>query len=29
MAKTWFLYDCATTVSFFEDNPEVPELLDA
>src|SRR4029077_3553948 len=26
---SWFLYDCATTVSFFEDNPEVPELLDA
>jgi Ser/Thr protein kinase RdoA (MazF antagonist) len=26
---SWFLYDCATTVSFFEDSPEVPELLDA
>jgi len=26
---SWFLYDCATTVSFFEDNPEVPELLEA
>ncbi len=26
---SWFLYDCATTVSFFEDNPEVPELLKA
>lgn len=26
---SWFLYDCATTVSFFEDQPEVPELLDA
>ena len=23
---SWFLYDCATTVSFFEDRPEVPEL---
>jgi Ser/Thr protein kinase RdoA (MazF antagonist) len=26
---SWFLYDCATTVSFFEDRPEVPELLSA
>ena len=26
---SWFLYDCATTVSFFEDSPEVPELLAA
>src|SRR4029079_13099557 len=26
---SWFLYDCATTVSFFEDNPEVPGLIDA
>lgn len=26
---SWFLYDCATTVSFFEHNPEVPELLAA
>ncbi len=26
---SWFLYDCATTVSFFEDKPEVPELLKA
>ena len=26
---SWFLYDCATTVSFFEDDPEVPELLEA
>ncbi len=26
---SWLLYDCATTVSFFEDNPEVPELLEA
>lgn len=25
----WLLYDCATTVSFFEHRPEVPELLDA
>lgn len=24
---SWFLYDCATTVSFFEHQPEVPELL--
>lgn len=24
---SWFLYDCATTVSFFEDAPEVPELI--
>jgi Ser/Thr protein kinase RdoA (MazF antagonist) len=26
---SWFLYDCATTVSFFEHSPEVPELLSA
>ncbi len=26
---SWFLYDCATTVSFFEHAPEVPELLKA
>jgi Ser/Thr protein kinase RdoA (MazF antagonist) len=26
---SWLLYDCATTVSFFEDAPEVPELIDA
>lgn len=26
---SWFLYDCATTVSFFEDQPEVPELVRA
>ena len=26
---SWFLYDCATTVSFFENQPEVPELLKA
>ena len=26
---SWFLYDCATTVSFFEDDPGVPELLEA
>lgn len=26
---SWFLYDCATTVSFFEHQPEVPELLAA
>ena len=26
---SWFLYDCATTVSFFEHNPEVPDLLAA
>jgi Ser/Thr protein kinase RdoA (MazF antagonist) len=26
---SWFLYDCATTVSFFEHRPEVPELLSA
>ena len=26
---SWFLYDCATTVSFFEHEPEVPELLNA
>jgi Ser/Thr protein kinase RdoA (MazF antagonist) len=26
---SWFLYDCATTVSFFEDSPEVPALIEA
>ncbi len=26
---SWLLYDCATTVSFFEDRPEVPELLES
>jgi Ser/Thr protein kinase RdoA (MazF antagonist) len=26
---SWFLYDCATTLSFFEDSPEVPALIDA
>ena len=26
---SWFLYDCATTVSFFEHQPEVPACLDA
>jgi Ser/Thr protein kinase RdoA (MazF antagonist) len=26
---SWLLYDCATTVSFFEHAPEVPELLQA
>lgn len=26
---SWLLYDCATTVSFFEQAPEVPELLNA
>ena len=26
---SWFLYDCATTVSFFEHKPEVTELLKA
>lgn len=26
---SWFLYDCATTVSFFEDSPDVPGLIDA
>lgn len=26
---SWFLYDCATTVSFFEHQPEVPDLIAA
>ena len=26
---SWFMYDFATTVSFFEDHPQVPELEDA
>ena len=26
---SWYLYDCATTVSFFEHEPEVPRLLAA
>lgn len=26
---SWFLYDCATTVSFFEDASDVPELIAA
>jgi len=26
---SWFLYDCATTVSFFEESPEVPALIEA
>jgi Ser/Thr protein kinase RdoA (MazF antagonist) len=26
---SWFMYDFATTVSFFEDHPKVPELKDA
>lgn len=26
---SWLLYDCATTVSFFEERPEVPDLLSA
>jgi len=26
---SWFLYDCATPVSFFEERPEVPELIEA
>jgi Ser/Thr protein kinase RdoA (MazF antagonist) len=26
---SWYLYDCATTVSFFEHEPEVPELIKA
>ena len=26
---TWFMYDFATTVSFMEDHPRVPELRDA
>lgn len=27
--QSWFLYDCATAVSFFEDAPEVPDLIAA
>ena len=26
---SWFIYDCATTVSFFEHAPEVPQLIEA
>jgi Ser/Thr protein kinase RdoA (MazF antagonist) len=26
---SWLLYDCATTVSFFEEKPEVPDLVKA
>jgi Ser/Thr protein kinase RdoA (MazF antagonist) len=26
---TWFMYDFATTVSFMEDHPRVPELREA
>jgi Ser/Thr protein kinase RdoA (MazF antagonist) len=26
---SWYLYDCATTVSFFEHEPDVPELIQA
>ena len=26
---SWLMYDCATTVSFFEHKPEVPELLES
>ena len=26
---SWLMYDCATTVSFFEHKPEVPELIDS
>ena len=26
---SWYLYDCATTVSFFEHAPEVPDLIKA
>jgi Ser/Thr protein kinase RdoA (MazF antagonist) len=26
---SWFLYDCATTVSFFEHEPRVPGLIEA
>ena len=26
---SWFMYDFATTVSFFEDHPQVPDLKDA
>ena len=28
-ASSWFLYDFGTAVSFFEDDPRVPELTDA
>ena len=26
---SWFMYDAATTVSFYEDDPRVPDLIDA
>ncbi len=26
---SWLMYDCATTVSFFEHKPEVPELIES